>query len=70
MRCLNKYSWIGCLAAAVPAFALAVTAGAAQAESAANAAPSGTLTIAWPWGPGTVDAQMHRQRYTQIMTCE
>jgi peptide/nickel transport system substrate-binding protein len=28
--------------------------------------PSGTLTIAWAWDPGTMDPQMHRQRYTQI----
>jgi peptide/nickel transport system substrate-binding protein len=26
----------------------------------------GPLTIAWAWDPGTMDPQMHRQRYTQI----
>lgn len=30
--------------------------------------PSGTLTIGWQWDPGTMDPQMHRQRYTQIIS--
>jgi peptide/nickel transport system substrate-binding protein len=30
--------------------------------------PSGTLTIGWAWDPGTMDPQMHRQRYTQIIS--
>lgn len=30
--------------------------------------PSGTLTIAWRWDPTTLDSQMHRQRYTQIIS--
>ncbi|MEX1004351.1 MAG: ABC transporter substrate-binding protein [Acidimicrobiia bacterium] len=30
--------------------------------------PSGTLTIGWNWDPGTMDPQMHRQRYTQIIS--
>jgi peptide/nickel transport system substrate-binding protein len=46
--------------------------GAAAAMSllagSANAEPSGTLTIGWAWDPGTMDPQMHRQRYTQIIS--
>ena len=30
--------------------------------------PSGTLTIAWQWDPSTMDPQMHRQRFTQIIS--
>ena len=30
--------------------------------------PSGTLNIAWMWDPTTLDSQMHRQRYTQIIS--
>lgn len=30
--------------------------------------PSGTLTIGWAWDPSTMDSQMHRQRYTQIIS--
>lgn len=49
--------------------ALAMSTTAAPAQDAANTeGPSGTLTIAWPWDPGTMDPQMHRQRYTQIIS--
>jgi peptide/nickel transport system substrate-binding protein len=36
--------------------------------AAAPSGPSGTLTIGWNWDPGTMDPQMHRQRYTQIIS--
>ena len=42
--------------------ALALAAGAAGAEQ------SGTLTIGWQWDPSTMDAQMHRQRFTQMVS--
>lgn len=38
------------------------------APAAGQAAPSGTLTIGVPWDPGTMDPQMHRVRYTQIIS--
>jgi peptide/nickel transport system substrate-binding protein len=47
---------------------------AAQADTTTTTAPaevdgpSGTLTIGWNWDPGTMDPQMHRQRYTQIIS--
>ncbi|MCL4187038.1 MAG: ABC transporter substrate-binding protein [Rhodobacteraceae bacterium] len=47
------------------ALSLALTAGAAAAQASG---PSGTLTVGWRWDPGTMDAQMHRQRYTQIIS--
>jgi peptide/nickel transport system substrate-binding protein len=49
----------------VIALALALSAGAAMAQ---EREPSGTLTIGWAWDPGTMDPQMHRQRYTQIIS--
>ncbi len=36
--------------------------------AAAQEGPSGTFTIGWAWDPSTMDAQMHRQRYTQIIS--
>jgi peptide/nickel transport system substrate-binding protein len=48
--------------------ALAMTTTAAPAQTATAEGPSGTLTVAWPWDPGTMDPQMHRQRYTQIIS--
>lgn len=49
--------------------ALAMSTTAAPAQDAANTeGPSGTLTIAWSWDAGTMDPQMHRQRYTQIIS--
>jgi len=49
----------------VLALALALS---AQAASSQERSPSGTLTIGWAWDPGTMDPQMHRQRYTQIIS--
>src|SRR5690606_38526256 len=49
------------------ALAMSTTAAPAQ-DAAAEGGPSGTLTIAWPWDAGTMDPQMHRQRYTQIIS--
>lgn len=45
------------------ALALALSAGAVAAQDAQR-----TLTIGWAWDPGTMDPQMHRQRYTQIIS--
>lgn len=45
--------------------ALALGAGMAAAQ---DRQPSGTLTIGWPWDPSTMDAQMHRQRFTQMVS--
>jgi len=58
------------LNAILVALAMTTTAATAQnaATPAADRAPSGTLTIAWPWDAGTMDPQMHRQRYTQIVS--
>lgn len=39
-----------------------------DSAGAQERSPKGTLTIAWQWDPGTMDAQMHRQRYTQIIS--
>jgi peptide/nickel transport system substrate-binding protein len=51
------------------AIAMGVTGASAQdAAAPAPRVPTGTLTIAWPWDPGTMDPQMHRQRYTQIVS--
>jgi peptide/nickel transport system substrate-binding protein len=48
------------------------TSGAAAQDAPAPAdparVPSGTLTIGWPWDPGTMDPQQHRQRFTQIIS--
>lgn len=38
------------------------------AGSEPEPAGESTLTIAWQWDPGTMDPQMHRQRYTQIVS--
>ena len=51
--------------ASVLALALALSAGTATAD---EHTPSGTLTIGWQWDPSTMDPQMHRQRYTQIIS--
>jgi peptide/nickel transport system substrate-binding protein len=56
------------LGAMLLALAATTTPVLAQNASAPAAKPSGTLTIAWPWDPGTMDPQMHRQRYTQIIS--
>jgi len=48
--------------------ALALGTALALPPPAADAEPSGTLTIGWQWDPGTMDPQMHRQRYTQIIS--
>jgi len=47
------------------AIALALSAASAGAQ---ERTPSGTLTIGWRWDPETMDPQMHRQRYTQIIS--
>lgn len=39
-----------------------------EATSETESTGGGTLTIAWPWDPGTMDPQMHRQRYAQIVS--
>ena len=57
-----KRTWRGL--AVIAALAMAST--AADAQQAAVPADQ-TLTIGWAWDPGTMDAQMHRQRYTQII---
>lgn len=51
----------------VSAMAMAVVL-AAEAVQAQERTPSGTLTIGWAWDPSTMDPQMHRQRYTQIIS--
>jgi peptide/nickel transport system substrate-binding protein len=48
--------------------ALALVAALSAGTAIAQDAPSGTLTIGWQWDPGTMDPQMHRQRYTQIIS--
>ena len=59
-----KKNWRGL--AVLAAIAMATT--AADAQQAVTPIPAEkTLTIGWAWDPGTMDAQMHRQRYTQII---
>ncbi len=48
--------------------ALAGTALPLAAQDAPKRDPKGTLTIAWQWDPGTLDPQMHRARFTQIIS--
>lgn len=48
--------------------ALAMTTAAVITVGPVAAEPSGTLTIGWNWDPSTMDSQMHRQRYTQIIS--
>jgi|GEM_PF-2478697 len=47
---------------------LALLASAASAQDSAPREPKGTLTIGWAWDPGTMDPQMHRARFTQIIS--
>lgn len=44
-----------------------VTLPAAAQDNSAQAG-KGTLTIGWTWDPGTLDPQMHRARFTQIIS--
>lgn len=39
-----------------------------QSASAEGRMPKGILTIGWQWDPGTMDPQMHRARFTQIIS--
>ncbi len=55
----------GGLKLSVAALALALSAGSVAAQAGGG---SNVLRIAWPWDPSTMDAQMHRQRYTQIVS--
>ncbi len=50
------------------AITIELMSGMGAAAQEAPGAPSGTLTIGWQWDPGTMDPQMHRQRYTQIIS--
>ena len=43
------------------------TAGTDDTSSPDAEGPSGTLTIAVPWDPQTLDPQMHRNRFTQVI---
>lgn len=51
------------LTAAIVAFSLP-----ALAQDAPTRTPKGTLAIGWAWDPGTLDPQMHRARYAQIIS--
>lgn len=48
--------------------ALAATAVTAPTTHVVAQDADNTLTIAWQWDPSTMDSQMHRQRYTQIIS--
>lgn len=62
MRATRRSVATGLAALAVTAVLPAATVPALAAE------PHGTLTIGWNWDPQTMDPQMHRQRYTQIIS--
>lgn len=53
------------LAASVAAFPLPAF---AQDQTPEGGKGGGTLTIGWSWDPGTLDPQMHRARFTQIIS--
>ncbi len=46
---------------------MALTSGSVMAQQAASDGPSGTLTIAVPQDPATLDPQQHRQRHAQTI---
>lgn len=62
---MSKHSWRRI--AIIAAVAMATSSTSAQDAAQPERIPSGTLTIGWSWDPATMDAQMHRQRYTQII---
>lgn len=47
---------------------VAISLPASAQEEPLKQTPKGTLTIGWTWDPGTMDPQMHRARFTQIIS--
>ncbi len=62
---MTRTNWIATAQVSALALMLGLS---AQTVAAQERTPSGTLTIGWRWDPETMDPQMHRQRYTQIIS--